>query len=140
MRRLLHPAAPPRLLTSHGGPRRRIRHTTPAEEEPPFVQGFAFTACQFLAPDEHGAQQHEKALQLSAHGQVLYLPEPGAPCGERFELRLDVDDALVLPATSRHGHDVHLWTHTPGFQGRTEVWLHGMHFDPGQRGTQGGEG
>ena len=82
----------------------------------------------------------EGSLNLSVHSQVLYLPEPGAPCGERFEVRLDVDGALVLPATSGHVHDVHLWTSTPGFQWRTEVWLHGVHFTPAQRGAQGGEG
>lgn len=100
----------------HQGRHAAVPDTTPAE--PPLVQGFAFTACQFLPLNAHGQQQREAVLNLSVHGRVLYLPEPAAPSGERFELRLDVDDALALPATSSHGHDVHLWTRTPGFPGR----------------------
>ncbi|MGW2083126.1 hypothetical protein ACWCOW_40730 [Streptomyces sp. NPDC001939] len=90
--------------------------------------GFVFSACQFLALDDAGEQLRESAVALSVHGRVLYLEEPGAQSGERFELRLDVDDGPVLPATSGHGHDVFLWARTPGFEGRAEVWLHRMHF------------
>ncbi|GAA2348577.1 hypothetical protein OKJ48_20845 [Streptomyces kunmingensis] len=118
----------------HQGRDAGVPDTAPAA---PQVEGFVFSACQFPALDEDLAQRPETALGLSVHGRVRYLPEPGAPCGERFEIRFGVDGALVLPATSSHGHDVHLWTHAPGFTGRTEVWLHQAHFDPAQCGTPG---
>ncbi|MEV3858121.1 hypothetical protein AB0J38_27795 [Streptomyces sp. NPDC050095] len=142
-------AGPDRLTISRGGTvvhqgRYAVVPLSAASEdrtvEDERVEGFVFSACQFLALDEHGEQLPEHTLDLPVHGRVLYRPDPGSPCGERFEIRMEWQHALVLPPTSRQGHDVYLWAGAPGGMGRTEVWLHRVHFDPAQRGAQGGYG
>ncbi|WP_406502039.1 hypothetical protein OHA04_39095 [Streptomyces sp. NBC_01590] len=77
---------------------------------------------------------------MSAHGRVLYLPDPGCPGGERFEIRLDLDELPALPATSPRSHDAHLWAHNTQWHGCVEVWLHHMTFtaEPLQHGARWG--
>lgn len=83
-------------------------------------EGFVFGACQFLALDADG-RHTPRTLDLSVHGRVRYLPEAASPCGERFELRLDLDAMPPLPETSSFGHDVHLWAHSAQWRGYVEV-------------------
>ncbi|MEV6426044.1 hypothetical protein [Streptomyces sp. NPDC051662] len=98
------------------------------------IEGFVFTACQFLALDEDGRQVPGRTLDLSVHGWALYRPEPGDR-GERFEVRLDLDALLPLPTTSLRGHDVHLWAYDTRWRAYVEVWLHRVAFGPAQRGA-----